>query len=138
MREYIVSENTYGRGVVIMVRLNPVHHGATYHKPLALALLGVLNNDLFRAGHQNHKFGSQVDVDFLAPRDDKATYIFGKFVMAEADDHEIQIIAGQAQQFLSRRLTEAVDAFEMALAVGEVDPYKARLRLSLARHQSQQ
>ncbi len=134
MFEYTVSQNTFGRGVVVAVQLSPVHHGATYHKPLALTLLDVLNDDPFRANHQNAKFGSQIGVRFNAPKNGEATHIIGTFVLSEADDHEIQIIAGQAQRFLSRRLTEAVDAFQMVLAVATVDPYKARLRSYLARY----
>lgn len=126
MYEYTISEDS--GGVTVEVMLTPNHHGATHHKPLALALLDVLNNDHFQADIRNAAYGSVVDVSFHAPPADGNTVIFGRFRLTSPDHFEIQNLAGQAQRFLERRLTEAVDAFNMVLAVGTVDPYKARLR----------
>lgn len=127
MYEYTVSKDTVRDGVRVTVQLEPRQRDGTYHKQLAVALLDVLNDDHFRATPYNAAYGSEVDVSFHAPGNEVTTYIHGRFRLGQADHAEIQNLADRAQQHLTRRMTEAVDVFNVMLAVSTVDPYKARL-----------
>lgn len=129
MFEHSVSQDNAG-GVTITVELEPLHHGAKYHKPLAIALLDVLNDSYFQAECLGVA-AVKVAVTFHEPPNIHVTPIWGRFGLPKADSDEIQHIAGQAQRFLERRLTEAVDAFNMVLAVSQIDPYKARLHQAM-------
>lgn len=110
----------------VVVHLHPTFVPGNHHKGLALALLSVLNDDHFQAATGNGSGNRPINVSFHEP-EERSPYILGRFLLPEADPIEIQHIADQAQQYLTRRMAEAVDAFKMVLAVSTVDPYKARL-----------
>lgn len=139
MFEYTVEDNPRytedrSRTVQVTVELATIHHGATHHKPLAVALLGVLNDHRFRATYAPIKSDRDtpesfdVGVTFADAKEDKATWIRARFCLGEADHETIQHVAEQAQRFLSETMTQAVDAFEMVNAVGKVDPYRVHLQ----------
>lgn len=112
-------------GVLVTLKLLPRTDDATHTKRLAVALLSLLN---FRANVQSGVHGmAQVGLTFFDPKDEADAHIGCRFKLRFADPDEIQRIAKQAQQYLERRLTVAVDTFNMVLAVGSVDPYKTRL-----------
>lgn len=114
-------------GVLVTVKLQPRTTDATHTKQLALALLNLLR---FDANVQNGAHGrGVVGLTFFNPKNEATSHIGCRFKLRFADPEEIARIANQAQQYLERRLTEAVDTFSMVLAVGSVDPYMTRLRI---------
>ena len=129
--EYSIAGSP-GGSVEVRVRIEAKHHGASYNKPLALALLEMLNDVHFQAEIRNaglcRNSIASTEVFFQRPPNETTTYIWARFYLPEADPEEIQNIARQAQEYLSSRMTEAVDVFSMVQAVATVDPYKARMR----------
>lgn len=129
MFDYTTHAKRPEEGVTVTVQLHPLHHGATHHQPLALALLPVLDTMNLRAHVQNGRHRvSQVALSFHDPLEHDAPYIFCRFVLSDMDAEEIQRIAKQAQRYLEDAMTEAVDIFNTVLAVGSIEPWQTRLR----------
>ena len=132
--EYIIRPDPLApTQAIILVPLDPVMRREVRNQELAEALLDVLNDSGFVAAVHVLPLHvvSVIDVTFHAPKDGQKPSIMGQFRLPSSDSSlhdEIQNIAAQAQKFLTRRMGEAVDAFEMVLAVSTVNPYNTRLR----------